>query len=405
MLPLSRRGPLRATLAPGLAAATGGRYNHTVTTPEATRRLRGRRALEVLVVASATSALWFSALPRAPADWADIAMELAWLCAVAAGYMLLPRASVGLLEAGWRIVLFSLLLEVLDEFTLESAVLSEYLTGFLAIAGLLMLGVGVQRALRHEEHETEARQAAEARERQAREDIARANAALRDAVRNREDLVSIVSHDFRSPLTLIRGYAEVLQGRAQDDETRRLLGVIVQQAQHLATLAADTLTMSSIDAGTLPLQFTRLRVEDVARRVGLARGDRVSIEVAPEALAFETTADVNRLEQVLQNLVDNALKYSPATAPVTVRLEREDDALRVSVRDEGRGIAPAEVPLLFQKFSRLPGARQDGISGTGLGLYICRSIVEGHGGRIWVESAPGRGSTFHVLLPPASDLA
>jgi signal transduction histidine kinase len=364
-------------------------------------RTRWRRALEVAATSVLAAAAWFALLPRSdrPLEWADIAMEAAWALAVGAGYVIMRRPPSSLIENGWRLAFLSLLLEVYDELTLESSLLGEYLTGTLGIAGLALVAVGLQRALRHEEEEIVARRRAEEREHQSRLDVERANRALRDALQARDDIVSIVAHDFRSPLTLIKGYAELLHMRATDEETKRYLGVIGHQAQHLASLAADTLTMSRLDSGSLPLNFEPLLVAEIAERVAGARGERVQLQVGPGCAGAETVGDAGRLEQVLQNLVDNALKYSPAAAPVGLRLDRRDGALHVAVQDEGGGIAPDEVGLLFQKFSRLPSARRDGIAGTGLGLFICKAIVDGHGGRIWVESAPGRGSTFHVLLP------
>jgi signal transduction histidine kinase len=125
----------------------------------------------------------------------------------------------------------------------------------------------------------------------------------------------------------------------------------------------------------------------------------VSIQFEAGGVPVVVEGDRQRLVQLVQNLVGNAVKYSPAGAPVRVAVARNGTEARITVADEGIGIRPEDLPRLFQKFSRLENARKSGAPGTGLGLYICRSIVEAHGGRIWAESEPQKGSTFVVTLP------
>ncbi len=224
---------------------------------------------------------------------------------------------------------------------------------------------------------------------------------LRETLRLKDEMVSIVAHDFRSPLTLIQGYCERLESRADDPETRREIAIIKDRAKHLASLAANTLTMSRIEAGGLPLEPRDFRIADLLRTLVDTRSTGSPCTLSLDARGDDVVvhADPERIHEVLDNLVGNAVKYSPAGSDVRVGIWREGSVARISVTDQGPGIAAADLPSLFQKFNRLSAARASRVTGSGLGLYICRSIVEAHGGRIWVESEPGQGSTFHVALP------
>jgi signal transduction histidine kinase len=203
-------------------------------------------------------------------------------------------------------------------------------------------------------------------------------------------------------LTVIQGYSELMHSRSVDAETRALLEAIVVQTQYLTSLADDVLTMTRIESGTLPLDTRDVDLADLARQAIAARS------TAPSAIVLDASSgpapihgDPRRLRQVIENLIGNAVKYAPAGTPVTVSVRRSADGAEVSVADAGPGIPPEEIPGLFQKFSRLGAARRSGVHGTGLGLYICRSIVEAHGGRISVAGGPGGGSVFTVVLPRA----
>jgi len=230
---------------------------------------------------------------------------------------------------------------------------------------------------------------------------------LRETLRLKDEMVSIVAHDFRSPLTLIQGYCERLESRAADPETRREIAIVRDRAQHLASLAANTLTMSRIETGGVPLEPSDFRIVDLVRALVDSRSTGSSCTLSLDAGGDDLVvhADPERIHELVDNLVGNAVKYSPAGSEVRVGVWREGSVARISVTDRGPGIAPADLPSLFQKFSRLSAARASRVTGSGLGLYICRSIVEAHKGRIWVESEPGQGSTFHVALPLGQELS
>ena len=219
------------------------------------------------------------------------------------------------------------------------------------------------------------------------------------------DFIATVSHELRTPIAAVHGAAQTLAREDvvfTEDLRRRLLAVISDQSERLAHLVSDILLTSQVDSGRLVLASEQVDVADVARRAieaGRAHApDELSLElVAPPNLAPVST-DRDKLRQVLVNLVANAIKYSPGTGRIEVQLEPLENHLRIAVRDEGVGIPQSEQQRIFEKFYRVPNMI-NAVSGTGLGLYICRKLVRRMGGTIWVESAEGIGSTFFVELP------
>ena len=366
-----------------------------------------RRGIPLALLVLVSSVAWLTAFPpEARRDWGDIATEMSYLVAVSVGYVFIARLRVPILELGWIIFLFSLLFEVLDEFTIEGRFWSDTLTAAMAVPALVMVGIGFRSAVQSLDRADAERRAGEVATLRAKEAAEAANVTLRDTIRQKDDVVSIVAHDFRSPLTVIQGFSELLHARSADPETRALLAAIGVQAEYLTTLADDVLTMTRIESGTLPLDPHDVDLADLARDAIAARSS------SPSEVVLDTAAggsaihgDARRLRQVIENLIDNAVKYAPAGTRVTVSVHGTPTDATVSVADAGPGIAPEEVPGLFQKFSRLAAARRSGVHGTGLGLYICRSIVEAHGGRISVDTAPGKGSVFKVVLPRVADVA
>ncbi len=218
--------------------------------------------------------------------------------------------------------------------------------------------------------------------------------------RLKDEIVSLVAHDLRSPLTVIRGYAEILRAGSADTEAARMLGTIDTQVTRLMRLTADILTMSQLEAPSSPLRRQRVAIVELAASVLKALAPEIQPQVVLDAEAeVVAEVDADRISQVIDNLVGNAVKYSHDGSRVRVEVRRRDEELEVAVIDQGPGIAPEDRPKLFQKFSRLEGDTARRVAGTGLGLYICRSIVEAHGGRIWAESTPGGGATFRFRIP------
>ena len=222
------------------------------------------------------------------------------------------------------------------------------------------------------------------------------------------DFVATVSHELRTPIAAVHGAAKTLERKDivfADDLRGHLLSVISDQSERLVHLVNDILLTSQVESGRLVLASEQVDVSNVARAVIEAARthapEELSLElVAPPSLASVAT-DPDKLRQVLANLVGNAIKYSLGTGRIEVRLEQRRAHLRIAVRDEGVGIAQREQQRIFEKFYRLYPDITRGVGGTGLGLYICRELVQRMGGRIWVESSEGVGSTFFVELPLA----
>jgi PAS domain S-box-containing protein len=229
----------------------------------------------------------------------------------------------------------------------------------------------------------------------------------------RKDLVATVSHELRTPLAAIYGSALTL---ARDDlqleevMESKLLEVIVEESGRLAEIVNELLVASQLDAGRLDVHIEhcdpRSLAESVldAARTHLPQGITVELEPGVDELPA-VAADEGQLRQVLGNVIDNAVKYSPDGGDVRVRIERFEEFVRFAIADQGLGIPPAEQDRIFEKFYRLDPDMVRGIGGTGLGLYISRELVRRVNGRIWVEPNQARGSIFYVEVPAASEPA
>jgi two-component system phosphate regulon sensor histidine kinase PhoR len=225
----------------------------------------------------------------------------------------------------------------------------------------------------------------------------------------RAEFVATVSHELRTPLAALHGAALTLTRRGQElpAETReKLLGMIAAQSKRLATLVEDILLAGQLDAGSLRVEHepfdaaavARAAVDEARHKAAMKAMLRISAsDDLPRVLGDEA-----RTHQVLANLIDNAVKYSPAGSRVDVEVQRENGKIRFSVRDRGPGIPRAEQEHVFEKFYRLDPDHRYGVGGSGLGLYICRQLVSSMHGRIWVESTPQYGSTFVFDLPAAA---
>jgi signal transduction histidine kinase len=220
----------------------------------------------------------------------------------------------------------------------------------------------------------------------------------------RADFVSLVSHELRSPMAAVIGAAETLQLRWRElapEQRSSFLSLIAGETTRLAALIGDVLDTSRIDAGTFSFTFDDVDMEELldesVAAVGFAQ-DEVRVKAAVVRPLPHVRGDRERLRQVLVNLIDNAVKYSPAGDEVEVSAAAENGTLRIAVRDNGPGIAPEHQKLIFEKFGRAKVAGK-AKPGTGLGLFIARSIAEAHGGSIDVDSAPEQGATFTLELP------
>lgn len=232
---------------------------------------------------------------------------------------------------------------------------------------------------------------------------------LRRLERVRQDFVANVSHEFKTPLTAIQGFAETLLAGAVDDpeNNRRFLGIIREHATRLARLTDDLLKLARIEAGKLELEFHPVGITELIERCAettLLKATRkqiaLEIEVLPGLPAMR--GDPGLLREVLQNLLDNAVQYSGAGGRISVTAEVRGREAVISVSDTGMGIPLADQERIFERFYRVDAARSREAGGTGLGLSIARHIVEAHGGRIWVDSEVGAGSKFSFSIPLAA---
>ena len=232
------------------------------------------------------------------------------------------------------------------------------------------------------------------------------NLQLRESERLRFELVSAISHEVRTPLACVMGYTSLLLTReVSKDERRQYLEIMANEARRLESLVDDLVDAKRIEQGRLELEEELVDLGNVVRDqadsfAGRSDGHLLRIERENEGLLV-VNADRGRMAQVVANLLSNAIKYSPEGSTVEIVARRQQDAVRVSVRDHGDGIPAADRSRIFSKFFR-GEATHTGVSGVGLGLAISREIVEAHGGRMGFESEPGHGALFWFELPLAT---
>jgi two-component system phosphate regulon sensor histidine kinase PhoR len=229
---------------------------------------------------------------------------------------------------------------------------------------------------------------------------------LRKLERVRRDFVANVSHELRTPLTAIQGFSEtLLAGAINDPENRvKFLEIILEHSRRLARLTEDLLMLSKMDADRLELEIRRLSVSqfvegciETTQRPAAEKDLHVSVNL--QQPLPDIAADRRRLAEVLQNLLDNALQYTPSGGQIMVSASANGAEVTFTVSDTGIGIPRADQSRIFERFYRVDVARSREVGGTGLGLSISKHLVEVHGGRIWVESEVGQGSQFHFTVP------
>jgi signal transduction histidine kinase len=217
----------------------------------------------------------------------------------------------------------------------------------------------------------------------------------------RSELVSTVSHELRSPLTSVKGFTKTLLAKWDyftDEQKRQMLATVNEDADRVTRLLGELLDVSRIDAGRLQLRRRMVDVPEIVNRVTermAARAEQPDrIETKFNGEVPQLYADPDKVEQIFTNLIENAMKYGEGQVSVSARVH--DEAVQFTVADQGAGIPPSQLVHIFSKFFRRPGERR---TGTGLGLYIAKGIVEAHGGHIWAQSEQGQGSRFHFTLP------
>jgi two-component system phosphate regulon sensor histidine kinase PhoR len=221
----------------------------------------------------------------------------------------------------------------------------------------------------------------------------------------RRDFVANVSHELKTPLTSISGYAETLLSENPDEGTRRIfLRTILSNAQRIQSLVDDQLDLARIESGRWQPRPEKLEVAAAARDAWLPRADRAAagrvtfkVEAGPEAITVQ--ADPEAMRQILGNLFDNALRFTPAGGSITAQSRVVDGGVAISVRDTGTGIGSEHLPRIFERYYRVDAGRARDAGGTGLGLAIVKHLVEAHGGRVSAESELGSGTTVTCWFP------
>jgi two-component system, OmpR family, phosphate regulon sensor histidine kinase PhoR len=222
----------------------------------------------------------------------------------------------------------------------------------------------------------------------------------------RKEFVANVSHELRTPVSNIQGYAETLLQGAMDDKenAKEFLEIIHSDAQRLAALINDLLDLSKIESGKMSLNLELNNLQDIIDSVF----DKLSKKVKEKSIKFSSDisegakyiySDKDKITQVLLNLVENAIKYTPDKGKIKINTVKEKDFIKIDVIDTGIGIPQEHIPRIFERFYRVDKARSRELGGTGLGLAIVKHIVHAHNGEVWVSSIPSKGSTFSFTLP------
>jgi Na+/proline symporter/signal transduction histidine kinase len=238
-------------------------------------------------------------------------------------------------------------------------------------------------------------------------DLRAANERLQELDRMKDDFVSTVTHELRTPLTSIRAFSEILHDHPDIDaaEQRRFLGLIIKESERLTRLINQVLDLAKLESGmaewqTAELDLNEIVSDAVSATSQIFKSRRVAVETLDGARVSPVVADRDRVMQVMLNLLSNAVKFCPeGTGRVQVRLAEDAQNVRIDVIDNGVGISRENLGVIFEKFRQVGDTLTDKPAGTGLGLAICRQIIGHFGGRLWVESEPGKGSTFSFTLP------
>jgi len=238
------------------------------------------------------------------------------------------------------------------------------------------------------------------------DELRRLYGELETASRHKSDFLATMSHELRTPLNAIIGFSEVLQEQMFGDLNERQLAYVadvLEAGRHLLSLINDVLDLAKIEAGKMELELSEVALPELLRSAVSMHSERASrggleIAVSTEPDEITIAADERRVRQIVFNLLSNAVKFTPAGGRVDVAARLDDGQVDVAVADTGPGIPTEDLDTIFEEFEQSPDGRQSD-EGTGLGLPLSRKLVELHGGRIWVDSQVGRGSTFHFTLP------
>jgi two-component system OmpR family sensor kinase len=231
--------------------------------------------------------------------------------------------------------------------------------------------------------------------------------SLEASEQSRRRLIADIAHELRTPLTVIEGTVDSIIDGVFEPDTEHL-GSIKEQSVLLTRLIGDLRDLSSAESGHLELKPTATNMADLVRRKLAtakvkARDKRINFKLKVTGKVPEISVDPVRMEQVINNLLTNAIRHTPSGGDISISISVEQRQLLISVSDNGEGIAVEHLPHIFERFYRVGSSRARSQGGTGLGLAIVKQMVEAHGGHVWAKSEPGGGSTFHIALPLANN--
>jgi two-component system sensor histidine kinase ResE len=222
----------------------------------------------------------------------------------------------------------------------------------------------------------------------------------------RNDFVANISHELRTPLAMLQGYSEALVDDvvSSAEERQELAKIIHEESLRMGRLVNDLLDLARIQAGHIELNLKEQPLEPVVEHTlrkfsNLAKEEQIDLIEEIEPLKHRYAIDEDRMEQILTNLIDNAIRHTPQQGAVTISLKENERGAIIAVKDTGQGIPKDDLPFVFERFYKADKARTRGKSGTGLGLAIVKDLVEAHGGQIEVHSKMGEGTTFTIYLP------
>ncbi len=250
---------------------------------------------------------------------------------------------------------------------------------------------------------SQGREVLESKIREATQELRQANRELQTLDKLKSDFLANMSHELRSPLTAIRGGVDYLNRTIKTEDKRNYLAIIDKNLSRLTHLVSDLFDFTKIEAKKVDWSFEKENVSDMVEEVieiVTPLADQKSIALTHDRTAdISVEVDIERIEQVLVNLLENAIKFSDPGTEIKIEVTDFNETVRLGVKDQGVGIAREHLEVIFEKFQTLPSGVKGKSEGAGLGLAICRGIVEAHGGKIWAESAEGQGSTFFFTIP------
>jgi len=243
------------------------------------------------------------------------------------------------------------------------------------------------------------------------DELQRVYRELELASRHKSDFLATMSHELRTPLNAIIGFSEVLQEQMFGELNERQIAYVndvLEAGRHLLSLINDVLDLAKIEAGRLDLELSQVAIPDVLRGAISMHSERASradleLNLTTEPEQITIPADERRLRQIVFNLLSNAVKFTPAGGRIDVSACLEGGEVAIAVTDTGPGIAPEDLETIFEEFEQTSAGKQ--VEGTGLGLPLSRKLAELHGGRLWAESTPGKGSIFRLILPIAQEVS